>query len=224
MHDHAAHPLARGQLQAGLQVPHVAVHAAARHQTHEVQRAAAAGGLGARLLEHAVGEEVAVGDRLADAREVLVDDAAGADVEMPDLGVAHLARRQPHRRAGCLEGAVRVRGQQPVEDGSGGQAHGVAGTGGRAAPAVQDHEHDRPLHAARRREGRVAGVRGQRPVARRRTRPRAGGVLAAQAGGSTKRTMRANSCASRLAPPTSTPSMSGCAMSTSMLAALTLPP
>ena len=69
---------------------------------------AAPGGLGAGLLQHAVLEEVAVGDRLGDAREVLVDDAAGADVEVPDLGVAHLARRQADGRPGGVERAVRV--------------------------------------------------------------------------------------------------------------------
>ena len=38
--------------------------------------------------------DLAAGDGLADARQVLHDDAAGADVEMADLGVAHLPIRQ----------------------------------------------------------------------------------------------------------------------------------
>ncbi len=103
MHDHGAHPALRGELEARLEVAEVAVHAALGHEAHEVQRAAPPGGLVAGLHEDAVAEEVAVGDRLRDAREVLVHDAAGADVEVADLGVAHLARRQPHGRAGRLQ-------------------------------------------------------------------------------------------------------------------------
>ena len=36
-----------------------------------------------------------------DARELLVDDAPGADVEVPDLGVAHLSLGQPDRQPGA---------------------------------------------------------------------------------------------------------------------------
>ena len=38
-------------------------------------------------------EERAVGDRVVDPGEVLLDDGAGAEVEVADLGVAHLAVR-----------------------------------------------------------------------------------------------------------------------------------
>jgi len=31
-----------------------------------------------------------------DAREILVNDAAGTNVQMTDLGIAHLTLRQPH--------------------------------------------------------------------------------------------------------------------------------
>ena len=43
--------------------------------------------------------ERAVGDRLVDARQVLADDRAGAEVEVADLGVAHLPVGQPDGRA-----------------------------------------------------------------------------------------------------------------------------
>ena len=40
-------------------------------------------------------KNAAVGDRGVDPRQVLEDRPAGAEVEVADLGVAHLARRQP---------------------------------------------------------------------------------------------------------------------------------
>ena len=44
--------------------------------------------------QHLVLEEAAVGDRVVDPRQVLLDDRAGAEVEVADLGVAHLPVRQ----------------------------------------------------------------------------------------------------------------------------------
>ena len=49
VHDDVADLLARRQLEAGLEVAHVAVHAAAGDQAHEVEAAAPAGRLGAGL-------------------------------------------------------------------------------------------------------------------------------------------------------------------------------
>ena len=196
--DDVADLLARRQLEAGDEVAHVAVHAAPGDQAHEVQPAPPPRGLGARLAQDAVLEEAAVLDGEADAREVLVDDTAGADVEVADLGVAHLARRQSHGRAGGVEHAVRVLRQQPVEDRRAGEAHGVVRARRGDAPAVHDDQDDRAVR-------RLAGARMGHA-------------------GSANLTMRLNPCGSRLAPPTRTPSMSGCAMSTSMLSGLTLPP
>ena len=52
-----------------------------------------------RVAQHLVLAERAVRDRLVDAREVLRDDRAGAEVEVADLGVAHLALAAGRRRA-----------------------------------------------------------------------------------------------------------------------------
>ena len=43
-------------------------------------------------------EERAVLDRLVDPQQVLLDDRARAEVEVPDLGVAHLPLGQADRR------------------------------------------------------------------------------------------------------------------------------
>ena len=57
-------------------------------------------------------EERAVGDRGVDPRQVLEHRPAGAEVEVADLGVAHLARRQPDRVLGRLEAGVRPAREQ----------------------------------------------------------------------------------------------------------------
>jgi hypothetical protein len=49
----------------------------------------------ANLLQHRILEEGAVLDRVLDAREVLLHHRAGAEVEVADLAVAHLALGQP---------------------------------------------------------------------------------------------------------------------------------
>ena len=78
----------------------------------------ASGGLANARAARGLLEEAAVVDRLADARQVLIDDAAGADVEVPDLGVAHLALGQADGRArrlrACRADTCPQRGRTPA--------------------------------------------------------------------------------------------------------------
>ena len=101
-------PRARGELDHRRDLPLVAVHAARRDEAQHVQRAAAT----ARLPTTAASStglrrELAGRDSVIDAREVLVDDASRADVEMPDLGVAHLPARQSDGKLGRVDRRVR---------------------------------------------------------------------------------------------------------------------
>ena len=52
--------------------------------------------------------EAAVGDRVADAHQLLLHHAAGADVHVADLGVAHLAVGQADVAAGGVQEGVRA--------------------------------------------------------------------------------------------------------------------
>src|SRR5262245_31947919 len=119
-----------------LQVVDVGVHAAVRDEPQQVDVAA----LSERGPQRRVLEERAVRDRAVDPLQVLVEDVAGADRQVPDLGVAHLARRQPYRLAGGLQRRVRVLAPEPVEHRRVGEVDRVAGAGRRAAPAVEDDE------------------------------------------------------------------------------------
>ena len=84
------------------------VHAAGRHQPDQVQAAARVARRRARAAQRLVLEEAAVRDRLVDAGEVLLHDRAGAEVQVADLGVAHLAlaagRRRGPQASSCVCG------------------------------------------------------------------------------------------------------------------------
>ena len=83
-----------------------------------------------------------------DAREVLRHDRARAEVEMADLGVAHLALGQADRLALGGELRVRVRLPQPVEHGGVGERDGVPRPVRGEAPSVEDDEGDVHRRAA----------------------------------------------------------------------------
>ena len=70
------------------------VHAAGRHQAEQVAGAARRLQLRDQVGERRRAGEAAVLGGLADARQFLHHHAAGADVQVADLGVAHLAVRQ----------------------------------------------------------------------------------------------------------------------------------
>ena len=175
------------------------VDASRTDEAQDVQARAVIEGVCARRRQRRVGIEGPVRDRLGDPREVLEHAEPGPEVQVPDLGVAHLAHRQPNRRARRLEPGV-----GPVRHESAPGRH--VGSEQRVPPrivvqpkAVEDAEHDRL--------GRRPAPSGGQPWS-----------SAAQA------TIRPNPTASREAPPTSAPSMSGWAKNSRALSGVTLPP
>src|SRR6266550_397604 len=65
--------------------------------------------------QHWILLQIAALDSLADADDVLFDDASRANVQMSDFGVAHLAGRESHGLAGSFERCPRRFAIQPVE-------------------------------------------------------------------------------------------------------------
>src|SRR3954471_18242488 len=92
------------------------------------------------IAQYLVVEQRAVGDRLVDPHQILVEPSARADRQVTDLGVPHLPGRQPGGLARSLDRRVRVLGPEPVEHRRLRQVYGISRTGGRAAPSVQDDE------------------------------------------------------------------------------------
>jgi hypothetical protein len=93
--------------------------------------------------------DLAIGNGRGDARQVLHHQPAGADIEMSDLGVAHLAGRQADVLARRVQEGVRAGRPQAVEAGRAGLADRVVGRLLAPAPTVQHHQHHRPtrLHS-----------------------------------------------------------------------------
>ena len=105
-------------------------------------------------------EERAVGDRGVDPRQVLEHGPAGAEVEVADLGVAHLARRQADRVLGRAEDGVRpARRAAPRQRGIGAAA--IASRAG-SGPIPKPSRTTRtigPRPARPRHEAEAAGAR-----------------------------------------------------------------
>ena len=80
----------------------------------------------------------------ADARQILHHHAAGADIEMADFGIAHLAVGQADVFAGRTQKAVRSGLPQPIESRRFRLAYGVIRRVLAPAPAVQNDQHNRP--------------------------------------------------------------------------------
>ena len=127
-----------------VEVLFVAVHAARRNEAEEVQCAARLLRTHDGMEQRLVLEERTVGDRLRDARELLVDDASCADVRMPDLGVAHLPVRQADVLTRCLQLGMRVFCREAVQNGRLSNGDGVRRVFRVAdSPAIHDDERDR---------------------------------------------------------------------------------
>jgi len=93
--------------------------------------------------ERGVFKEAAVRDRLVDAGNVHADDAACAEIEMADLGVAHLAVRKTDKVvAGVNEGAGKLF-DKAVVDRLARKRDGIAMSIGTVTPPVEDSKDDR---------------------------------------------------------------------------------
>ena len=93
---------------------------------------------GDQLGQDRVLGERAVLDGVVDARQVGHGDAAGAEVHVADLGIAHLALGQADEALGGVDQALRAGRDQAVVVGRARVEDGVVGRIGAMAPAVED--------------------------------------------------------------------------------------
>jgi hypothetical protein len=140
MHRDVGHAFAARELDHREQVFLMAVHAARRQQAEQVQGAAGSLRRLAGGDQFGIGVEAAVLDRGVHAREVLVDDAAGADVHVADFGIAHLAVRQADVFALGVHQGVRAVGEQAAPVRQPGLGQGVVLGLLAMAPAVEDQQ------------------------------------------------------------------------------------
>jgi hypothetical protein len=121
------------------------VDAAVGQQPHDVERPSGEGGVGGRLAEGGVIKKIAVPYGFRDTRKILVHDAAGADIQVPDLGIPHLPIRQADILAARGDRHCGVFAVDPVEVWLLRRGYGIAVRLAARAEAVKDDEHGRPV-------------------------------------------------------------------------------
>ncbi len=161
----------------------VRMDATVRHEAQEMDASPALARPPKGAEQRVVREERAVLDRDVDAHQVLEEDATRSDREVPDLRVAHLARRQPDGLARRLQCGMRVLLPEPVEDGCLGELDAFPGPGGaRPQPSRMTSATSgvtrRQLRRRRRRSRRTPARRARRRLPVRRPRPAAPGAHA----------------------------------------------
>ena len=139
----ARRPGGSGQLDHRGNLALVTVDASGRSQSQQVDGAAGRlrGGYG--RSEDGIAREFSRRDGLIDARVVLIDDAAGPDVEMPDFGIAHLACRQADFELGRVDRRMRARGEEPIPVWHPGSGNRIVRRVRAAAEAIEDQQDNR---------------------------------------------------------------------------------
>ena len=132
--------LALGHIQHREDVGQVAMHAAVGQKPEDMQRLSVRLRVMDRLQINGVFKELPFLDLLGDLREDLEHDAAGADVGMADLGVAHLAGGKADIQTGGLKLGMGIPGKEPVQIGLLRLGDGIARCGRGNAVAVHDDE------------------------------------------------------------------------------------
>ena len=90
------------------QVFHVAVYAARREQTHQVQSCAVLLAIFHRIAQSLVFKEYAVLNVLCNLDQHLINDSTSTDVGVTNFGVAHLSIRQTNVQTACTNQGVRA--------------------------------------------------------------------------------------------------------------------
>src|SRR6266496_3956381 len=94
------------------------------------------------IQQHRMLEELTVLDHQLDASGIHVHDASGADVQVPDFAVAHLAFRQADIRPAGLNQCVWIFAQETVVSRLARKRDGVGFGFGAVTPAVEDDENE----------------------------------------------------------------------------------
>src|SRR6185437_7937913 len=90
-----------------------------------------------------IGGERSVLDRFVDARKVLHDDAAGAEIHVTDFGIPHLPLGQTDEALARLEMRMRIAFEKAVPIGRLGETNAVGVGIGAIAPPVENAQNDR---------------------------------------------------------------------------------
>ncbi len=98
-----------------------------------------------RLAERCIFFKGAVFDGFGNAGKLLIDDATGTDIEMPNFGISHLTLGKSYRKSACLEADTRISLEYFVQVRRHRCLYGIAIFCGIKSESVQYHEHRRTL-------------------------------------------------------------------------------
>ena len=228
---HTRHGQAGRQRDEGDEVAVVGMDATRPDEADDVQAAVHPRLSGAGRDERRPRRERPVGDRRVDPRQILEDRPPGAEVQVADLGVAHLTGRQADCVLGCAQCRVRPLAEERTPGRQRGRRDGIGRGICADSEPVEDDEDDRTRpgrgcgHIERGR-GDGGGRRADGDLLRRETRRSIGHATPSRAAAvrPARATIPAISSGLSEAPPTSAPSMVGSAKNSPMFAEVTLPP
>ena len=143
VHEDAVHPVLLGHLQQRVKMSLLRVHAAIGHQAEKMQAPLAGARMFHCIEQHRMREEFAVPDHQINARDVHVDDASRANIEMTNLAVAHLPLGQPNKGTAGMNERVRILPQQAIVGRFAGESDGVGFGFGSVSPAVENGKNER---------------------------------------------------------------------------------
>ena len=136
----SGHTISIGYLYEFVQVVERRVNASRRGETHEVQALSRRLCIFVSRADFWIVKNAVVGTSTVYLHQVLVDDTSGADVEMTDFGVAHLAVGQADILARSEQLRMGIVGIEAVDERRGRVVDGVALAMVADAPAVEDHQ------------------------------------------------------------------------------------
>ena len=128
------------QLDHGVDLLLMAMHATGGEQAEDMHRLVVGDGCVHRFSEGLVAEERTGLDGTADAGKFLVDNAPGTQIQVTHLGVAHLAGGQAHLGTGAPDQGMGILLPETIPDGLPGLGNGVIIDFFAVTPAIEDYQ------------------------------------------------------------------------------------
>ncbi len=133
----------RSQLYHRQNVIFMTVHATCREQAHNVHGFTLCDGVIYRARQRRVAEEGTLFDLYVQTGEILINNAARAQIDVTNFRVTHLAVRQAHFEAGSVNQRVRTFRPQCIHDRRFGIKNSVILLIFAVAVAIQNHQYHR---------------------------------------------------------------------------------
>ena len=130
------------RLRQGREMGLVAMDAAGGQQAQQMGRTAGLLQRGDEAVHRRIVVQLAFGEGLVDHRQVLEHDPAGAEIHVPDFGIADLAVGQTDILFRGVQESVGSCRPETIENGGVGLGHGVVSRVLAIAPAIENAEND----------------------------------------------------------------------------------